>query len=336
MLFRKIDFKCDYSMKINKIGVILANLGTPDAPEPQAISRYLLQFLTDPRVVDLPRWKWWPLLKGVILPRRSKRVAETYRSVWTKQGSPLLVIAQQQKQALQNYFDEREQNILVEIGMTYGNPSIQSAVQNLLKNQVDKIIVLPLYPQYSSTTTAAVFDSFAHALKSVRGIVPFEFIHSYHLNENYLNALTASIKAQWQDDEFLLFSYHGIPLRYEQNGDYYREHCKQTTLAVVDKLGLRENQWQLCFQSRFGREEWLQPYTDHFLQNATRTQGIEKVAVICPGFSADCLETLEEIEEENREIFLANGGKSFRYIPALNAEPQHIEMVAKLVIEKIA
>lgn len=335
MLFRKIDFKCDYSMKTNKIGVILANLGTPDAPEPQAISRYLWQFLTDPRVVDLPRWKWWPLLKGVILPRRSKRVAETYRSVWTKQGSPLLVIAQQQKQALQNYFDEREQNILVEIGMTYGNPSMQSTVENLLENQVDKIIVLPLYPQYSSTTTAAVLDCFAQALKSIRGLVPFEFIHSYHLDEQYIDALVQSIKAKMKPDEFLLFSYHGIPLRYEQEGDYYREHCKQTTIAVVDRLGLKENQWQLCFQSRFGREEWLQPYTDHFLQNATKNQGIEKVAVICPGFSADCLETLEEIEVENRDIFLHNGGKSFQYIPALNAEPAHIEMMAELIKKKI-
>ncbi|MCW9733972.1 ferrochelatase [Avibacterium sp. 20-15] len=322
-------------MKKPKIGIILANLGTPDAPQPKAISSYLWQFLTDPRVVDLPRWKWYPLLRGIILPIRARRVAETYRSVWTEQGSPLLVIAKQQQQKLQQYFTQQGINTIVEIGMTYGNPSMQSAVENLLKNQVDKIIVLPLYPQYSSTTTAAVLDCFAHALKSIRGLVPFEFIHSYHLDAHYIDALAQAIKAKMKSDEFLLFSYHGIPLRYEQEGDYYREHCKQTTLAVVDRLGLTENQWQLCFQSRFGREEWLQPYTDHFLQNATHQQGIEKVAVICPGFSADCLETLEEIEVENREIFLQNGGKSFQYIPALNAEPAHIEMMAKLIKEKI-
>ncbi|MCW9698294.1 ferrochelatase [Avibacterium sp. 20-129] len=322
-------------MKKPKIGIILANLGTPDAPQPKAISSYLWQFLTDPRVVDLPRWKWYPLLRGIILPIRARRVAETYRRVWTEQGSPLLVIAKQQQQKLQQYFTQQGINTIVEIGMTYGNPSMQSAVENLLKNQVDKIIVLPLYPQYSSTTTAAVLDCFAHALKSIRGLVPFEFIHSYHLDAHYIDALAQAIKAKMKSDEFLLFSYHGIPLRYEQEGDYYREHCKQTTLAVVDRLGLTENQWQLCFQSRFGREEWLQPYTDHFLQNATRQQGIEKVAVICPGFSADCLETLEEIEVENREIFLQNGGKSFQYIPALNAEPAHIEMMAKLIKEKI-
>ncbi|MFZ7197717.1 ferrochelatase [Avibacterium avium] len=322
-------------MNRQKIGVILANLGTPDAPEPKALSRYLWQFLTDPRVVDLPRWQWWPLLKCVILPRRSRRVAETYRSVWTEQGSPLLVISKQQQQKLQHYFDQQGINALVEIGMTYGNPSMQSTVENLLKNQVDKIIVLPLYPQYSSTTTAAVLDCFVQALKSIRGLVPFEFIHSYHLDEQYIDALVQSIKAKMKTDEFLLFSYHGIPLRYEQEGDYYREHCKQTTIAVVDRLGLKENQWQLCFQSRFGREEWLQPYTDHFLQNATKNQGIEKIAVICPGFSVDCLETLEEIEVENRDIFLHNGGKSFQYIPALNAEPAHIEMMAKLVLARI-
>lgn len=335
MLLCKTHIKRGESMNRQKIGVILANLGTPDAPEPKALSRYLWQFLTDPRVVDLPRWQWWPLLKCVILPRRSRRVAETYRSVWTEQGSPLLVISKQQQQKLQHYFDQQGINALVEIGMTYGNPSMQSAVENLLKNQVDKIIVLPLYPQYSSTTTAAVLDCFAQALKSIRGLVPFEFIHSYHLDEQYIDALAQSIKARMEPDEFLLFSYHGIPLRYEQEGDYYREHCKQTTIAVVDRLGLKENQWQLCFQSRFGREEWLQPYTDHFLQNATKNQGIEKIAVICPGFSADCLETLEEIEVENRDIFLHNGGKSFQYIPALNAEPAHIEMMAKLVLAKM-
>lgn len=322
-------------MNKQKIGIILANLGTPDAPEPKALSRYLWQFLTDPRVVDLPRWKWLPLLKWVILPRRSKRVAETYRSVWTPQGSPLLAISKQQQQALQHYFTQQGLNTLVEIGMTYGNPSMASAVQKLVENHVEKIIVLPLYPQYSSTTTAAVFDSFAQALKQHRNIVPFEFIHSYPQNDEYISALVQAILSNWKPNEFLLFSFHGIPARYEKEGDYYREHCKQTTLAIVNRLGLTENQWQLCFQSRFGREEWLQPYTDQFLKNAATQQGIEKIAVICPGFSADCLETLEEIDKENREIFLENGGKSFRYIPALNSSVEHIEMMAKLILDRI-
>ncbi|BBF16706.1 ferrochelatase [Haemophilus influenzae] len=321
--------------KSAKIGVLLANLGTPDSPTPKSISRYLWQFLTDPRVVDLPRCKWYPLLKAIILPLRSKRIAKNYQAIWTEQGSPLLAISRQQKDALQAYLDTQNINAQVEIAMTYGNPSIQSTVKNLLKNQVERIIVLPLYPQYSSSTTGAVFDAFANALKEERGLVPFDFIHSYHVDENYINALANSIKVRLKSDEFLLFSYHGIPLRYEKMGDYYREHCKQTTIAVVNKLGLTENQWGMTFQSRFGREEWLQPYTDKFLQNAA-PQGIHKIAVICPGFSVDCLETIEEIDKENRENFLKNGGQSYQYIPALNVEHAHIEMMGKLILEKLA
>lgn len=321
--------------KSAKIGVLLANLGTPDSPTPKSISRYLWQFLTDPRVVDLPRCKWYPLLKTIILPLRSKRIAKNYQAIWTEQGSPLLAISRQQKDALQAYLDKQNIDTQVEIAMTYGNPSMQSAVKNLLKNQVERIIVLPLYPQYSSSTTGAVFDAFANALKEERGLVPFDFIHSYHVDENYINALADSIKARLKPDEFLLFSYHGIPLRYEKMGDYYREHCKQTTIAVVNKLGLTENQWGMTFQSRFGREEWLQPYTDKFLESAA-TQNIQKIAVVCPGFSVDCLETIEEIDKENRENFLTNGGQSYQYIPALNAEHTHIEMMGKLILEKLA
>ena len=321
--------------KSAKIGVLLANLGTPDSPTPKSISRYLWQFLTDPRVVDLPRCKWYPLLKAIILPLRSKRIAKNYQSIWTAQGSPLLAISRQQKDALQAYLDKQNIDTQVEIAMTYGNPSMQSAVKNLLKNQVERIIVLPLYPQYSSSTTGAVFDAFANALKEERGLVPFDFIHSYHVDENYINALADSIKVRLKPDEFLLFSYHGIPLRYEKMGDYYREHCKQTTIAVVNKLGLTENQWGMTFQSRFGREEWLQPYTDKFLESAA-IQNIQKIAVVCPGFSVDCLETIEEIDKENRENFLTNGGQSYQYIPALNVEHAHIEMMGKLILEKLA
>jgi len=290
-----------------KIGIILANLGTPDAPQPAAISRYLADFLMDPRVVDLPRWKWYPLLKAIILPMRSKRIAQNYQAIWTEQGSPLLAITKQQQAGLQAYLNEQGINAQVEIAMTYGNPSMQSAVKNLLKNGVERIIVLPLYPQYSSTTTGALIDAFNRAIAQERNIVPFEFIHSYHLDENYINALVDSIKGQ---------------------------HCKQTTIAIVDKLGLTENQWNMAFQSRFGREEWLQPYTDHFLEEAA-SQGIQKIAVICPGFSVDCLETLEEIEVENKEKFLNHGGVSYHYIPALNAEKAHIQMMGKLVLDKL-
>lgn len=322
-------------MKKIKLGVLLANLGTPDSPTPKAVSRYLWQFLTDPRVVDLPRHRWLPLLRWCILPRRSKRIAKNYQSIWTEQGSPLLAISTQQQQGLQAYFDQHGFDASVEIGMTYGNPSMESAVDKLLSQGVEKIVVLPLYPQYSSTTTAALFDAFANALKKQRNIVPFDFIHSYHLDPNYIDALVDSIKVRLNQDEFLLFSFHGIPLRYEKNGDYYREHCRQTTLAVVEALGLKEGKWALTFQSRFGREEWLQPYTDHFLETVAANQGVKNLAVVCPGFSADCLETIEEIDEENRENFLENGGQTYQYIPALNADPKHIEMMAKLVLAKL-
>lgn len=335
MLYLAFNPFGDCLMTQAKIGVILANLGTPDAPTPEAVSRYLWQFLTDPRVVDLPKWQWLPLLKGIILPKRSKRVAKNYQSIWHAQGSPLLVITQQQRQALQQYFDQNSANVTVEIGMSYGNPSMTSAVENLIKLQVDKIIVLPLYPQYSSTTTAALFDAFAAALKAQRHIPPFAFIHSYPTDENYIAALAQSIKVRLKSDEFLLFSYHGIPLRYEDEGDYYREHCRQTTLAVVDKLGLTENQWAMSFQSRFGKEKWLQPYTDAFLSTIAERQGVQKIAVICPGFSVDCLETLEEIAQENRELFLQHGGVSYQYIPALNADPMHIHMMAQLILRQI-
>lgn len=321
-------------MKSSKTGILLANLGTPDTPSPKAISLYLKEFLSDPRVVDLPRWKWLPLLNGIILPIRSRRIAKNYGAIWTEQGSPLFAITQKQKVLLTEFFQQRQQNVIIEIGMTYGNPSMQYAIDNLIEQKVDKIIVLPLYPQYSSTTTAPVFDVFAQALKRHRHIVPFEFIHSYHLDENYIEALVKSIKVRLKNDEFLLFSFHGIPKRYEQEGDFYRLQCEQTAQAVMQKLGLKKEQWRLCFQSRFGSEPWLQPYTDKFLETAAQ-QGITKLAVICPGFSADCLETLEEIKEENKRIFLAHGGESYHYIPALNDSPEHIACLGNLLLKRM-
>ncbi|QLB13224.1 ferrochelatase [Bisgaardia hudsonensis] len=321
--------------KQQKIGIILTNLGTPDTATASAVSRYLWQFLTDPRVVDLPRWKWFPLLKGVILPRRSKKVAQKYQSIWTEQGSPLLEISKQQQTKLQQYLIQQDINAVVELAMTYGNPSMEKAVQNLLDQQVDQLIVLPLFPQYSSSTTGAVLDAFADVLKHKRNIPSFKFIHSYHLDEHYINALANSIKERMKSDEFLVFSFHGIPLRYENNGDYYREHCKQTVIAIVDKLGLTENQWALSFQSRFGKEEWIQPYTDVLIETINQQQAVQKIAVICPGFASDCLETLEEIEVENREIFLNNGGISFQYIPALNDSKDHIEMLGRLILSQL-
>ncbi|KMK50939.1 ferrochelatase [[Actinobacillus] muris] len=315
-------------MSIQKIGILLANLGTPDEPTTPAVKRYLKQFLSDPRVIDLPKLKWQFILNCMVLPKRAPKVATAYQSIWTDAGSPLLSISRQQQQAVQRYFDEQGQNVMVELGMSYGNPSIESAVGKLLNQQVKKIIVLPLYPQYSSTTTASVFDAFARGLAAHKGIVPFEFIHSYHDNPLYIKALSNTVSLA--EEELLLFSFHGIPKRYETEGDYYAQHCRETARLVAEQLELNDNQWQVSFQSRFGDEEWLQPYTDETL-SAFPQKGVKKVAVICPGFSADCLETIEEIAEENRENFEHAGGESYRYIPALNANAEHIDVLVKLI-----
>lgn len=319
-------------MNEQKIGVLLANLGTPDEPTAPAVKRYLRQFLSDPRVIDLPRYKWLPILNFIVLPKRSPKVAEAYKSIWTEQGSPLLSISLQQQKSVQTYFDAKGKNVVVELGMSYGNPSIESAVDRLIKQGVEKIIVLPLYPQYSSTTTASVFDAFARGLQANKKMVPFEFIHNYYNHPLYIEALANTV--QLEQDELLLLSFHGIPKRYETEGDFYADHCRATAHLVAEKLGLTENQWKLTFQSRFGDEEWLQPYTDETLQGFP-DKGVKKVAVICPGFSADCLETLEEIAEENRENFEHAGGESYRYIPALNATADHIKLLVKLVEEKL-
>ncbi|MCK3654819.1 ferrochelatase [Pasteurellaceae bacterium Macca] len=319
-------------MPASKIGVILANLGTPDEPTTPAVKRYLKQFLSDPRVIDLPQWKWQFILNFMVLPKRAPRVAHAYQSIWTEQGSPLLSISRQQQQAVQNHFNSAHPNVIVELAMTYGNPSMDDAVTRLLEKNVSKIIVLPLYPQYSSTTTASVFDAFARSLTQHKKMVPFEFIHHYYNDPLYIKALANSI--QLEKDEQLFFSFHGIPKRYEQEGDYYAQHCHQTARLVAERLELDEKQWQLAFQSRFGKEEWLKPYTDETLRQLPK-KGIKKVAVVCPGFSADCLETIEEIGEENRENFEQAGGVSYRYIPALNAQPNHIDLLVRLIERKL-
>lgn len=320
------------TMNQQKIGILLANLGTPDEPTSGAVKRYLKQFLSDPRVIDLPKFKWQPILNFIVLPRRSPKVAKLYQSVWSEEGSPLLAISRQQQRAIQRYFEVKGKNVVVELGMSYGNPSIESATDNLIKQGVEKIIVLPLYPQYSSTTTASVFDAFANGLKAQRKIVPFEFIHSYHNDPLYIQALANSI--QVEENELLLFSFHGIPKRYETEGDFYSTHCRETAELVAKQLGLPKERWHLSFQSRFGDEEWLQPYTDETLEGFPE-KGIKNVAVVCPGFSADCLETLEEIAEENRENFEHAGGESYRYIPALNASGDHIKALVSLIEEKL-
>ncbi|NAW79117.1 ferrochelatase [Vibrio sp. V33_P6A3T137] len=311
-----------------KLGVLLANLGTPDEPTPKAVKRFLSQFLHDHRVVDLTRWIWCPLLHGVILPLRSPRVAKLYQSVWMDEGSPLLVYSKRQQEKLQQRLDYP-----VELGMTYGNPSLLSGVQALRDQGVEKIIVLPLYPQYSATTTAAVFDGLAKAMKTQRVLPEIDFITDYHDHPLYIRALADKVRSSWSEKgqgDVLICSYHGIPKRYADNGDIYPQHCQQTTHLLAQELGLSDQQVMMTYQSQFGKEEWLQPYTDKTMQ-ALPSQGMKKIDILCPAFSVDCLETLEEISEENKHLFLEAGGEAFNYIACLNDSDLHIEMMVDLI-----
>ncbi|ENM3982436.1 ferrochelatase [Vibrio cholerae] len=311
-----------------KLGILLANLGTPQAPTPQAVKAFLSQFLHDQRVVDMSRWLWCPLLHGIILPTRSPKVAKLYQSIWMDEGSPLMVYSRRQRDKLAE-LSQRP----VELGMTYGEPSLLDGVRKLQQQGVEQIVVLPLYPQYSATTTAAVFDGIAKALRQLPVVPELHFIRDYHGHPLYIQALAKSVRASWQlhgQGDLLLCSYHGIPKRYAQNGDIYPEHCKKTTELLAQALGLPQDKVMMTYQSQFGKEEWLQPYTDKTMEALPR-QGIKKLDVICPAFSVDCLETLEEIAEQNQEIFLHSGGEAFHYVPCLNDSQSHIELMAALV-----
>lgn len=315
-------------MHQTKTGILLANLGTPDAPTPGAVKRYLRQFLSDKRVVDTSRLLWWPLLRGVILPIRSPRVAKLYQSVWMEEGSPLMVYSRRQQQALA----ARLPDTPVALGMSYGSPSLASAMDDLLAQGVEHIVVLPLYPQYSCSTVAAVWDELARILAKKRAIPGISFIRDYAEHPDYIHALAASVRASFAvhgEPDLLLLSYHGIPQRYANQGDDYPQRCRDTTRELVSALGLPPERVMMTFQSRFGREPWLTPYTDETLKMLGE-KGTKHIQVLCPGFAADCLETLEEIAVQNREIFLEAGGKQYEYIPALNADAAHIEMMVNL------
>ncbi|QKN82997.1 ferrochelatase [Scandinavium goeteborgense] len=315
-------------MRQTKTGILLANLGTPDAPTPEAVKRYLRQFLSDSRVVDTPRALWWPILRGVILPLRSPRVAKLYQSVWMDEGSPLMVYSRQQQQALA----KRLPDTPVVLGMSYGSPSLASAVEELLTHNVDHIVVLPLYPQYSCSTVAAVWDELARILATKRHIPGVSFIRDYADDDDYIQALVSSAKASFAEHgepDVLLLSYHGIPQRYADEGDDYPQRCRDTTRELASALDISPDKVMMTYQSRFGREPWLTPYTDATLKMLGE-KGVQHVQVMCPGFSADCLETLEEIAVQNKEFFLEAGGKKYEYIPALNASAEHIEMMVNL------
>lgn len=317
-----------------RLGVLVVNLGTPDAPRAGAVRRYLAQFLWDPRVIELPRPLWWLILNLVILNLRPFRSARAYRKVWTEQGSPLLVHTERLAALLEDELaGVLPGPVQVAVGMTYGNPSVASALDRLREAGCRRLLVLPLYPQYSATTTGSVFDRMAERLMRTRWLPELRFITAYHDEPLYIESLAARIEDHWQAHgrgERLLFSFHGIPRRYLDNGDPYHCQCLKTARLVAERLGLAQTQWQVSFQSRVGREEWLRPYTDETLE-AWGARGTGDIDVICPGFAADCLETLEEIAMENAERFAECGGGRLRYVPALNDGPDHVALLATLV-----
>ncbi|TNC92743.1 ferrochelatase [Thalassolituus sp.] len=317
-------------------GVLLVNLGTPEAPTSAAVRAYLKEFLSDRRVVDVPKWLWWPVLNGVILRIRPPRVAKAYASIWTDEGSPLMSISRAQQRALKAALaEEYGCDIPVALAMTYGRPSMEDAGRELRQAGAERLVVLPLYPQNSSSTTAAVHDRYARALAPCPHVPASRWITDYHQHPQYIGALADSVRRYWDEHgrpDRLMMSFHGIPKRYETKGDPYPSQCRATAAAVAQALELADDEWICSFQSRFGREEWVKPYTDHTLEEWGKA-GVGRVDVISPAFAADCLETLEELEVENREVFMEAGGKEYHYIPCLNDSADHINMMVSLVRE---
>lgn len=322
-------------MAAKKTGVLLANLGSPTAPTTTAVRKFLKDFLGDPRVVNIPRSIWWLILHCFVLPFRPARSAKAYQKVWTDQGSPLIVLTRQLSEKLAQPLSA--EGVVVTYAMRYGEPSIANQLKWLRQEGVDNIVVLPLYPQYSSTTTASIYDDLVKELNKWRHLPSFKFISDYHRHDSYISAIAETVKVSWQEhskNELLLMSFHGLPELLTKLGDPYYHQCQETAKLTAEKLGLNEKQWLLVFQSRFGKAEWLKPYCVDTLQKLPG-QGIKTVDVICPGFAVDCLETLEEMAMENKSVFIEAGGTDYRYIPALNDTEIHVAAIAKLLDEWI-
>lgn len=320
--------------QVESTGVLLVNLGTPEAPTASAVRRFLKQFLSDPRVIEYPRWLWWLILNGIILRVRPSRSAAAYRKIWTDDGSPLMIFSQALAAGIRNRLDDRlAGSTNVELAMSYGDPSIDDAIDSLLSRGARRLLVLPLYPQYSGTTTASVFDAIARKLNRLRWIPELRFINQYHDEQGYIDALATSIREFWRQNgrgTLLLFSFHGVPRSTLLQGDPYHCQCQKTARLIAETLELGNDEWTLAFQSRVGREEWLRPYTDETIRQLAG-QGLDRLDVVCPGFSTDCLETLEEIAMQNAELFQESGGKTLHYIPALNERDDHVEFLSDLI-----
>lgn len=319
-----------------RLGVLVVNLGTPQAPETKAVRRYLSQFLSDPRIIELPRWLWNIILHGIILRFRPAKSAAAYREVWSEEtGSPLLSISRAQTAAIKAELVKRYgDHVTVELGMRYGHPSIDEAITTLEAANVRRMVVLPMYPQYSGTTTASVFDGIAERMQRTRWIPEMRFINQFCDHDAYIQALAATVKESWAENgraDLLVTSYHGIPRRYLLAGDPYHCLCHKTSRLLAEALNIGADEIKVVFQSRVGREEWLRPYCDETMK-ALPGEGYKSIDVLCPAFSADCLETIEEISGENKEYFMENGGERFQYIPCLNDRPDHIQFLTDLVV----
>jgi ferrochelatase len=313
-----------------KTAVLLSNLGTPDSLDRAAVKRFLKQFLSDRRVVEMPRLPWWLILNGIILPIRSGKTLQAYQRIWTDEGSPLMAYSLRQQSALQQKLGSA---VPVALAMRYGKPSFKTVVDKLIQSGLERLIVLPLYPQNSATTTATTFYHLAHTLAATRHLPSIHFIDSYYRHPAYIEALADSVQAHWGNtaqQNHLLMSFHGLPQVNVDRGDPYYDQCQKTANLLADQLGLEASHWSLCFQSRFGKQAWLKPYTSEVLSELA-ANGTRAVDIICPGFSADCLETLDEIEIEYRDLFMRQGGEQFNYIAALNDDDSHIEMMRTLL-----
>jgi len=323
---------------MKKKAVILVNLGTPETATPSAVADFLKSFLSDRRVVEAPRILWWLLLRLVIIPLRAKKVAHSYREIWWDEGSPLRVITNRQVADLQSYLlGEYGSNApVVTQAMTYGKPSLAETVLNLQAQDVEQFLVLPMYPQYSGSTTGAIYDQLADMVKSARNVPDITVLKSFHDDEGYIRCLADSIRACWQQHgrhEKLLMSFHGIPQEYVDKGDPYYQHCLETATSVARELCLSADDWVICFQSRFGPKQWLQPYTDKQLASWAAA-GVKSVDIISPAFTVDCLETLEELNLSYRQLFIDQGGTDYQYIPCLNNSPAFIKTLSRMIAEK--
>jgi ferrochelatase len=321
-----------------RIGVLAVNLGTPDSPSYFAVQRYLHEFLGDRRVIDTSRLIWLPLLYGVVLPLRPFKTLRKYRKIWMREGSPLAVYSKALAGKIGAVLQESlGDEVRVALGMTYGNPSIANAVRELAEQNVKKLLILPLYPQYCSSTTGSVFDRVTRALQRWRWLPETRFVNEYYSDPGYIQALTSRIEQHWHEvgeRSHLLFSYHGIPARYVAEGDPYQAQAEATTRLVAARLGLAADAYSHCYQSRFGRVEWLQPYTEATLESLANS-GVRKLTVVSPSFAVDCLETLEEVALEYRDKFLRLGGERLTLVPALNDDERHARVLAAIVRKQL-